>query len=173
MRAPFLVHWWLLTISSHRRRGIHEVYPRILQGHKHPNHSTVVPIMDSECQQTFGIWYTFSCPSTTFSRKWILVNFSFKCFPLCKHPLYFLQFSNCWGFQWLSQSSLDKCHIALENTWVTFKYVLILISNIIPQWWQNRFCMIAIPLDHEIFVPCCMSLNMFQCLLVYSLWELE
>ena len=33
--------------------------------------------------------------------------------------------------------------------------------------------MISIPLDHEIFAPCFMSLNMFQCLLVYNLWEHE
>ena len=30
-----------------------------------------------------------------------------------------------------------------------------------------------IPSDHEIFTPCFMSLDMFQSLLVYSLWELE
>ena len=29
--------------------------------------------------------------------------------------------------------------------------------------------MILIPLDREIFAPCFMSLEMFQCLLVYSL----
>ena len=28
---------------------------------------------------------------------------------------------------------LGKCHIALENTWITFKYLLILVSNIILQ----------------------------------------
>ena len=28
---------------------------------------------------------------------------------------------------------LGKCHIAHENMWVIFKYLLILISNIIPQ----------------------------------------
>ena len=33
--------------------------------------------------------------------------------------------------------------------------------------------MISIPLDHEVFVPCFMLLDMFQCLLVYSLWELD
>ena len=33
--------------------------------------------------------------------------------------------------------------------------------------------MISIPLDHEAFVPCFTSLGMFQCLPVYSLWELE
>ena len=33
--------------------------------------------------------------------------------------------------------------------------------------------MISIPLDHQIFVPCLMSLDTFQCLLVYSPWELE
>ena len=30
-----------------------------------------------------------------------------------------------------SKISLDKCHIALGNVWVIFKYLLILISNII------------------------------------------
>ena len=28
-------------------------------------------------------------------------------------------------------------------------------------------------LNHEIFAHCFMSLDMFQCLSVYSLWELE
>ena len=32
---------------------------------------------------------------------------------------------------------------------------------------------VLLPLDHEIFAPCFMSLDMFQCLLVDSLWELE
>ena len=52
--------------------------------------------------------------------------------------------------------------------WVIFKYLLILIPNIIQ---QNRFCMITKTLEHEIFTPYFMSLDMFQCLLVYSLWE--
>ena len=29
--------------------------------------------------------------------------------------------------------SLGKCQTALENMWVIFKYLLILISNMIPQ----------------------------------------
>ena len=33
--------------------------------------------------------------------------------------------------------------------------------------------MISVPLGHEMFAPCFMSLDMFQCLLVYSLRELE
>ena len=37
----------------------------------------------------------------------------------------------------------------------------------------NRLCMTSITLDHEIFAPCFMSLNLFQCLLFYSLWDLE
>ena len=69
--------------------------------------------------------------------------------------------------------SLGKCHSALENMWVIFKYLLILMSKIIPQCYENRLCMISIPLDHKIFVSCFMSLDMFQCLLVYSVWELE
>ena len=32
-----------------------------------------------------------------------------------------------------SKISLGKCHIELENIWVIFKYLLILISSIIPQ----------------------------------------
>ena len=32
-----------------------------------------------------------------------------------------------------STISLGKCHIALENMWVIFKYLLIFISNIILQ----------------------------------------
>ena len=31
----------------------------------------------------------------------------------------------------------------------------------------------SIPLDHEMFAHCFMSLDMFQCLLVYNLWEPE
>ena len=30
-----------------------------------------------------------------------------------------------------SKISLGKCHLALENMWVVFKYLLTLISNII------------------------------------------
>ena len=33
-----------------------------------------------------------------------------------------------------SKISHGKCHVALENMWVIFKYLLIMISNIIPQW---------------------------------------
>ena len=33
--------------------------------------------------------------------------------------------------------------------------------------------MISTPFDYDLFAPCFMSLDMFQCLLVYSLWELE
>ena len=33
--------------------------------------------------------------------------------------------------------------------------------------------MISVSLGHEVFVPCFMSLDMFQCSLVYILWELE
>ena len=32
-----------------------------------------------------------------------------------------------------SKISFGKCHIALENMWVIFKHLLILISNIITQ----------------------------------------
>ena len=33
-----------------------------------------------------------------------------------------------------SKISLGKCHIEIENICFIFKYLLILISNIIPQW---------------------------------------
>ena len=32
-----------------------------------------------------------------------------------------------------SKISVGKCHIALENTWPVFKYLLLLIFNIISQ----------------------------------------
>ena len=52
-----------------------------------------------------------------------------------------------------SKNSLGKFHIALENMWVSFKYLLILISNIIPTVIRNRLCMISILLHHELFAP--------------------
>ena len=52
-----------------------------------------------------------------------------------------------------SKMSLGKCHVALENMWVIFKYLLILISNIIPQGLENILCMIFMSLDHESFAP--------------------
>ena len=71
-----------------------------------------------------------------------------------------------------SKIALGKCHIALENMWVIFKYLLILIYNIIPRWLENRLQ------DFNTFRPssfCTWSypLDMLQCLLVYSLWELD
>ena len=71
-----------------------------------------------------------------------------------------------------SKISLGKCHTALENMWVIFKFLLILISNIIYNDKRTDYA-ISISLDHEVFAPYFMSLNIFQCLLVYSLWELE
>ena len=50
-----------------------------------------------------------------------------------------------------SKMSLGICHVALENMWVIFKYILIFISNIIPQGLENILCMILISLDHDIF----------------------
>ena len=53
---------------------------------------------------------------------------------LLKSPSVFFQSSNfIEAFNSLSKVSLGKCHIALENMWVIFKYFFTLISNIIPQ----------------------------------------
>ena len=65
--------------------------------------------------------------------------------------------------------SLGKGHIALENMWFILKYLCILSSKIMIR----TNCMISILLDHEVFAPCFMSLDIFQCFLVYSLWEHE
>ena len=65
---------------------------------------------------------------------------------------------------------VTKSQTQLSN-WTTRKYMyihFIYISIIHMTDW-----MISIPLYHEIFIPCFMSLDMFQWLLVYSLWELE
>ena len=62
------------------------------------------------------------------------INFSFECFLLCNHPLRFFSLLTLLRLSMaLSKISLGKCPIALENTWVIFKYLLILISNRIPQ----------------------------------------
>ena len=80
------------------------------------------------------------------------INFSFKCFLLCNHPLCLFSLLTLLRLSMAkSKISLGKCHIAFENMWVNFK--LTLISNIIPQWWENRLSMISIALDHEIFAP--------------------
>ena len=65
------------------------------------------------------------------------VNFSFKCFLLCNHPLCFFSLLTLLRLSMAkSKISFGKCHIRLENMWVIFKYLLILISNIsiISQW---------------------------------------
>ena len=88
--------------------------------------------------------------------------------------VFFSVFQLYWGFQWLSlRSLLVNVTLPLKNMWIIFKYLLILISNIIPQWWENRLCMISIPLNNEVCASWFISLDMFQCLLIYSLWELE
>ena len=51
-----------------------------------------------------------------------------------------------------SKISLGKCHTALENMWVIFKFLLILISNIIYNDKRTDYA-ISIPLDHEAFAP--------------------
>ena len=57
-----------------------------------------------------------------------------------------------------SKISLGKCHITLENMRVIFSYLLILISNIISYSDKRTDTMISILLEHEISVPCFMSL---------------
>ena len=63
------------------------------------------------------------------------LNAFFSEITLCVFSFFWLY----WGFQWLNQRSLGKCHTALENMWVIFKYLLILIFNIIPQWEQALY----------------------------------
>ena len=81
------------------------------------------------------------------------ISSSFICFLLCNHPLCLFSLLNLLRLSMAkSKIFLGKCHIALENMWVFLKYLLILISNIIPQQ-QNIFCIISILLNHEIFAP--------------------
>ena len=59
-------------------------------------------------------------------------NFSYKCFLLCNHSVFFsLILLRLLVAK--SKLSLGKCHIELENRQVIFKYIFILISNIISQ----------------------------------------
>ena len=55
-------------------------------------------------------------------------------FILCNHPWWFFSLLTFLRLSMAkSKISLGKCHIVLENMCVIFKYLLILISNIIPQ----------------------------------------
>ena len=62
------------------------------------------------------------------------IYFSFNCFLLCSHSLCFFSLLTLLRLSMAeSKISLGKCHLALENMWVVFKYLLTLISNIIAQ----------------------------------------
>ena len=63
------------------------------------------------------------------------INFSFKYFLLCKHLLcsFFSILTLLRLSMAMSKISLGKSHIGLENMWVIFKCLLILIPKIIPQ----------------------------------------
>ena len=45
----------------------------------------------------------------------------------------------------MNKNDIGKIHTALANMWIIFRYLLILIFNIIPQWYENRLCMVSIP----------------------------
>ena len=60
---------------------------------------------------------------------------------LCNHPLCFFSLLTLLRLSMAkSKISPGKCHIALKNMWVIFKYLLMLISNIIQTLYDfNRF----------------------------------
>ena len=132
-------------------------------------------VMDREawCAAIHGIAKSRTQLSNRARLNWMLISssdtdFLFKCFLLCNHPLCFFSVLKLLRLSMAkSKISLGKCHIALENMWVIFKYLLILISKV------RR-----LPYEFNTFRPwnfCSLfsSLDMFQGLLVYSLWELE
>ena len=60
------------------------------------------------------------------------INFFFKYFLFCHHPLCGFSLLTSLSLSMaMSKISLGKCHIALENMWVIFKYLLTLISTIV------------------------------------------
>ena len=62
--------------------------------------------------------------------KYLWHYFLITCFLLCNHLLRFFSFSTLLRLSMAkSKISLGKCHIALKNMWVIFKYLLMLISN--------------------------------------------
>ena len=67
--------------------------------------------------------------------KVFLILISYLNALFCNNLLCFLSLLNLFRLSMAkSKISLGKYHIALENIWVIYKYLLILISNIIPQW---------------------------------------
>ena len=76
------------------------------------------------------------------------------------HPLCFLRLLTLLRLSMAkSKISLGKCHVALGNMWVIFKYLLILISNIIPQWWERTLYDFNTSRLWN-FAPCFMSMGM-------------
>ena len=72
-------------------------------------------------------------PNTCGFKSIFDTNFSFKCFLLCNCPPWFFSLLTLLRLSTAkSKISLGNCHITLENRWVIFKHLLILISNIIP-----------------------------------------
>ena len=61
------------------------------------------------------------------------INFSFKCFLLCNHLCAFFSLTLLRLLMAKLKISLSKCHIVLENATAIFKYLLVFISNTIPQ----------------------------------------
>ena len=67
----------------------------------------------------------------------------------------------------------DYKHTVIKTVWYWSKYRLNRTMELIPQEWENRLCKISIPVDYDTSTLGLMCLDMFQCLLVYSLWEFE
>ena len=74
---------------------------------------------------------------------WSLITLQYRSFyhALTLISLTFLRLSMA-----KSKISPGKCHTALEHMWAIFKYLLILISNIIPSWEQTLY-------DFNVFRP--------------------
>ena len=85
------------------------------------------------CQWTFNFQiHVFKVSLTLISH--FGMYFSFNCFLLCSHSLCFFSLLNLLRLSMAeSKISHGKCHLALENMWLVFKYLLTLISNIIAQ----------------------------------------
>ena len=64
----------------------------------------------------------------------------------------------------------------MNNTTFILKVPLIVVLKThMPEYCSDKgtLCLTSVPLDCETVAPCFMSLHMFQCRLLYSLWELE
>ena len=76
----------------------------------------------------------------------------------------------CWKIPLIEERML------MNNTvFILTVPLIVVLKTHMPEYCSDKgtISVILVPLDCETFAPCFISLHMFQCLLLYGLWDLE